>query len=65
MIDRPIEQYKFLYIDNMIRSFYVSPESNAVETIAGSVICTSPSGGLSDITYVEVGDGEGFITVED
>lgn len=49
----------------MIRHFYLSPESKAVETIAGSVICTSPSGGLSDITYVEVGDGEGFITVED
>lgn len=49
----------------MIKHFYLSPESKAVETIAEGVICTSPSGGLSDITYVEVGDGEGFITEED
>lgn len=49
----------------MIRHFYLSPESKAVETISGGVICTSPSGGLSDITCIEVGDGEGFITVED
>lgn len=44
---------------------YFVPEARLLEIREAGIVCTSPSGAISDFTYSQVGEGYGFTIEED